>query len=173
MRKINLRNVALSLTIICLSVLIFCGFYSRPKLAYVNTYMIYNDFKLKKELEEKLKKTQLTRKVLLDSMRVKIQMVMLNVQSGHEKLTDEQIAKLREAYFLKERQYQEDNDNQAQTYTDQVWKQLNEYIAQFGKEKGYDYIIGANGQGNLMYARENNDISKQLIEYVNAKYEGK
>jgi outer membrane protein len=90
--------------------------------------------------------------------------------------TDEyyrQYDNMKQAYFTKEKQYADDNAAQAQQYTDEVWKQLNQYIKEFGIENGYDYIIGANGEGSLMYAKEQHDISKELTLYVNEKYAGK
>jgi len=147
--------------------------FNRLKVAYVNTYSVYNDFKLKKELEEKLNKTQLTRKVLLDSLRVKIQMASLDKSKYGEKDFFLRMEEQKQAYFAKEKQYTEDNAAQAQKYTDEVWKQLNQYIKEFGAENGYDYIIGANGEGNLMFAKEKHDISKDVIKYVNEKYQGK
>jgi len=147
--------------------------FSRLKVAYVNTYSIYNEFKLKKELEEKLNKTQLTRKVLLDSLRIKIQMASLDKSKAEGKEFYFRMEEMKQMYFKREKEYTEENTAQAQKYTDEVWEQLNQYIKEYGKEKGYDYIMGATGEGNLMYAKEQHDISKELIQYVNEKYAGK
>jgi len=54
-----------------------------------------------------------------------------------------------------------------------IWKRLNPYIAEYGKEKGYAYIYGANGTGNVLYADEGEDITDELIEYVNKRYHDK
>jgi hypothetical protein len=34
-------------------------------------------------------------------------------------------------------------------------------------------IFGANGQGSLMYADEQTDITTPLLEYINDRYDGK
>lgn len=39
-------------------------------------------------------------------------------------------------------------------------------------KKGYRYIFGAEGSGVLMYADERNNITKEVIEYINARYKG-
>lgn len=145
---------------------------SQKKIGYVNTYEVYDQFKLKKELEDKLKKTALSRQALLDSIKVKVQFT-----AGNRLLTDAEkalkVAELKENYYLKEKQFSEENESQSQQYTNQIWEQINQYVKEFGDEKGYTYILGANGQGNLMYANEANNISKEVIEYVNKKYDGK
>lgn len=171
--KTNLKK-ALVITIVIGSIITLASFVyqNKPKIVYVNTYSLYNEFKLKKELEEKLKKTQLSRKVLLDSIKAKIQMLSLKRFDKDEKDIEQKIVSLRDGYFTKEKQFNQESESQAQTYTDQVWEQLNQYIKDYGKENGYDYILGATGQGNLMYAVENKDVSKELIEYANIRYEG-
>ena len=152
---------------------LFYLYKQRVKVVYVNTYSLYNEFKLKKELEEKLKKSELARRVILDSIKGKIQLLSVSQVGVNSAETEARLNNLKEAYFLKEKEFNKENESQAQSYTDQVWEQLNQYVKDFGSEKGFDYILGATGEGNLMYAKESNDISKDLIEYVNKKYEGK
>lgn len=55
----------------------------------------------------------------------------------------------------------------------QVWNQLNEYMLEFGKSRKYKLILGASNNGNIVYSHESVDLTKELIEYVNEKYEGK
>ena len=169
-----IKKIALTVSVILVlaSVTSFITL-NRLKVAYVNTYSVYNEFKLKKELEEKLNKTQLTRKVLLDSLRVKIQMASINKSKSDDKEFYIRMENMKQMYFEKEKQYTEENTAQAQKYTDEVWQQLNQYIKEYGTENGYDYIMGATGEGNLMFAKEQHDISKELIQYVNEKYNGK
>lgn len=142
------------------------------KIAYVSTYQVYEQFKLKKELEEKLNKTQLSRQVILDSLKAKMQFTISNnLLSESEKSL--KINEIKENYYLKEKQFNQENESQSQQYTAQIWEQLNQYMKEYGKEEGYTYILGASGQGNIMYADEAEDISKQVIEFVNKKYDGK
>lgn len=168
-----MRKIGFFITgIIVIIVITACFFiFFDKKVAYVNTYQLYEEFKLKKELEEKLKKTQLSRQVILDSIKSKIQLVGINKDLSDQMLADK-IQELRQTYFLKEKQFSQENESQAQQYTDQVWEQLNQYVKDYGKEHRLKYILGANGQGSIMYADESNDITKELIEYVNEKYQG-
>lgn len=167
----------LKITLITVFILAITGgvsysmFFNRSKVAYVNTYLIYNEFTLKKELEKKLEKTKLARQVLLDSIRAKIQITALNKDLEPKEL-QQKIMELRQAYFTKEKQFNEENENQSQQYTTQIWDQLNQYIKEYGTEKNFDFILGATGQGSLMFAKETFDVSKELADYVNKRYEG-
>jgi outer membrane protein len=43
-------------------------------------------------------------------------------------------------------------------------------IKAYGKDKGYDYIYGTGDAQSILYAKDNYDITKDLIKVVNDKY---
>lgn len=43
-------------------------------------------------------------------------------------------------------------------------------IKDYGKEKGYDYIFGTGEPASVLYAKDNYDITKDIIEKVNSTY---
>ena len=61
----------------------------------------------------------------------------------------------------------------AKQYTDQIWEQLNQYIKDFGTQHKYKFIFGSRGDGNLMYAEEQDNITSEVLTYVNERYQGK
>lgn len=61
--------------------------------------------------------------------------------------------------------------DQEQLLTQSAVNLVNDYIKEYGKKKGYDYILGATGQGNIVYARESKDITKVILEGLNKEYE--
>ena len=60
----------------------------------------------------------------------------------------------------------------AKEVSQQVWNRLNTYIQEYGKEHNHKIILGTQGDGNIMYADDFNDVTSQLVTYVNSKYEG-
>lgn len=54
----------------------------------------------------------------------------------------------------------------------QVWNRLNTYVEEYGKTKKHTIILGTQGNGNIMFAKEGIDITKEVLEYANNKYEG-
>lgn len=57
-------------------------------------------------------------------------------------------------------------------YNAQIWTQLNQYIKEFGKSKDLDLMLGANGNGSILYANEAYDLTEECILYVNNKFSG-
>jgi outer membrane protein len=43
-------------------------------------------------------------------------------------------------------------------------------IKDYGKEKGFDYIFGTGEAASVLYAKDNYDITKDVIKLVNEKY---
>lgn len=152
----------------------FCVFWtlrSAKKIAYVNTTQLHESFTLKKELEEKYSKVQLARQNLLDSIKFRIQYLSVKgaALSEQEKL---QVNDLQRSYLYKEKEFSDENAATAQQYSDQIWKQINQYINDYGRKHGYDLILGATGEGNIMFARPEDDITKNVSEYINNRYAG-
>ncbi|HAM99263.1 MAG TPA: hypothetical protein DCQ26_11710 [Marinilabiliales bacterium] len=54
--------------------------------------------------------------------------------------------------------------------TQNVVNAINDYIKEYGKSKGYTFILGANGSGNIAYATESRDITPAIIEGLNKQY---
>ncbi len=144
---------------------------SSKKIGYITTLRVFEEFELKKELEGDYKKVQMVKQSYLDSIKLNVQTLSLNTNTDPDK--EKKIENYKRAYLLKEEQFNHENENLYQQYTEQIWKQLNQYVEDYGKENGYDYLLGASGQGNIMYASEKEDLTKQVIEYVNNKYRGK
>ena len=53
---------------------------------------------------------------------------------------------------------------------DSLVKGVKAYIKDYGKEKGYDYIYGTGDAATVLYAKEQYDITKDIIKLLNDKY---
>jgi outer membrane protein len=146
-----------------------------PKAAYVDTLRLYESFSMRQELQGELDKTSGARKKILDSLSLNIKWLKAELETNNYKKPGgmEQYSKMMEEYRLKQEQFEKENTLMAQKYTEQVWTQINQYMKDYGQMKNYQYIYGANGQGNLMYADESANITEELISYINNRYSGK
>jgi outer membrane protein len=175
MKTINTKAIAF----VCGIILATCGgIYTtvkllQPKTGYVDLVTVYNEFNMKKELDNKLQDIQSRRKNIMDSLTLQ-----LNILGQRAELAPEGDSlrylymQQRQYYATQEEQFLQDNSATAQTYQEQIWKQINDYVAVYGKENGYSYIFGADGSGSVMYSEDGNDLTEEMKSYVNAKYEG-
>ena len=55
----------------------------------------------------------------------------------------------------------------------QILGQMTQYIKDFGNENGYDFIFGEDNTGTILYGKPTADITSEVIEFINQKYQGK
>jgi outer membrane protein len=151
------------LVLLSLTISLAVGVYSfmhdhRENRAYIYNQKVFDAFKGKKELEKKLSNLKTQHKGELDSLSQ-----LISARNNDPKLI--------EYYQQRARDFEMNQQQLSATYTADIWKRINQYTLTFGKEKGYDFIIGATGDGNLMYANEAYDVTEDLIKFINLKYE--
>lgn len=62
---------------------------------------------------------------------------------------------------------------ESQTQMDSLLSKVKKNIKEYGKQKGYTFILGANDGGSVLYGTEKKDITKEVTEYLNNQYKGK
>jgi outer membrane protein len=148
--------------------------FTRHKTGYVVVSEVYSGFELKKEMEKKYLATSNARQKILDSLILEIKLMEKKVDGKPKVKSSDTLGyhdKIEE-YLLKKQTYDEDNTALTQKYDEQIITQLNQYIKDYGEAYNYTYIFGTGGNGTLMYADEGENITKDVIEYINKKYNG-
>jgi len=153
------------------TVFLYC---TRPKIAYVNTITLFQEFKQKKELEKQFGALEKEQKLILDSLKMKFSFASQQLEQL-KKSEDayRNAAAIRDEYYKREKEFTENNKVLADQYNLKIWNQLNAYIKEYGISHDYTYIHGAKGDGAILYAEEGDDITKEVTVYVNEKFEGK
>lgn len=165
MKALVLINTVLILVI---GVILTLFLSKEKKVAYVNNSDLFSTFKMTQELDREIKAIEENRKSRMDSLTDYVK----KIQSGLIKATEEQIEFIKSEYITKRNQFTDEITRAKEASIDKIWKQINQYVIDFGKENKYDIIFGTNGQGNMMFAKENLDITKEVQAYINEKYLG-
>ena len=160
------------LGIIALSLYIYHSCFE-TKVAFVDIPKVFNGFAMKKELQEKYKKTEQARQRMLDSLSMELQLLSgkLNLNRDNKELIQEFDFK-RDAFFKSKRLIEEDNAALSSQYDKQILEQMTQYMQDYGKSHDYDLIHGADGNGAMMYANQEYNISDEVTQFINDKYKG-
>ncbi|MGQ0829215.1 MAG: OmpH family outer membrane protein [Bacteroidota bacterium] len=165
-----MKNILLFIFCLLLSIS-FSVFYTKTneiKIGYVDAAKLFDGYKMTSELQRDMVKVETDRKNKLDTLAEKLNRFEMNLI----KASEDEIIYLKKDYLTKSERYTKELEQLKASYQNKIWKQLNQYAVDFGKEKNYQMILGANGQGNIMYATEISDLTAQLLEYSNNKYDG-
>ena len=121
------------------------------KSVFITNELVFNRFKGTKSMKERLATLRSDQAKSIDSLA-----------SFYDDSRLEQ-EKIRLQVFF---------ENMSNQYTMEIWKQINQYISDYGHANDLNFIYGATGSGNLMFARDAYDITEEVIEYCNKRYEG-
>lgn len=175
-RYISLFTLILALAATSLSTYLVL---TKPKTAYVNLTNLYNEFGLKKQLEQQLVSVTDIRQKQIDSLELSLNILSRNLQSI-DQAKDKALYQSkaiefdghRQEFLYKKKSFADDNATLSEQYTSQIWKQLNQYVKDYGDAHGYTYIMGGDGTGTMMYADHGEDLTETLIAYTNDRYKG-
>lgn len=142
------------------------------KQSYVDLNRLYNEFEYRKILESQLKKSLSVEQQRLDSLGLEIETFERKAQSVQ--ITESQAQSY---YSLKSRfnDHQHDFNEMEQELVEQydakLWSQLNQYVKDYCSANEVDFLFGANGSGVIMYADSSLDVTDNLIEYANRRFQ--
>ncbi|MEO6175586.1 MAG: OmpH family outer membrane protein [Flavobacterium circumlabens] len=115
------------------------------------------------ELKRVGEKEFITRKKALDNLYSKIQSQSI---SASEKET------LLNQFVKGKEELQQFNQIFASNESAKIWSRIHSYTEDFCKENNYQLILGSENKTNVLYADEKLTVTKELLTYINKRYEG-
>lgn len=177
MQKISLPVAAIALIVSLLSL-----FYQQnsSKQVYVDVNKLLDGYKRTKVVRSEFKKKADVLKSNVDSLVGDWQKELKLYEKERTKYTKKELQLKQELLGNKQQQinnYQQAIQKQIQEEdkkaTQTVINDINDYVKEYGKKKGYKIIFGAGGNGNIMYADKSADLTEEVLNGLNAEYEGK
>ncbi len=176
-----MNKLALPIAILALLTSIFSFFYfqSSSELVYVDVNKLLEGYKRTKVERDLFNKKAGTLKANVDSLVSDWQKELQTYEKERGSMTKKELELKQE--LLANKQQQVNNYQQAiqkqiqeedQKVTQTVINDINDYVKEFGKKKGYNIIFGASGGGNIMYADKTTDLTDEVLEGLNSNYVG-
>ncbi len=162
-------KIQLFITVIILSIFsmgfIYLNNKIKKKVAVINIQDTYKSFEMTKVMSRKFKSLTYDSTHKVDSLNM--------VLEGYGKIAEEDRNANEISKILHEAEWhQKDKDNVKYELEQQIWKQLNQYLIEFGKTSEYALIHGSMNEGSILYADEPVDITDDVIVFVNNKFKG-
>ena len=166
MKKLILTGVALLALTAC-----------TDKVAFVDNSKLLNDYQEKKDIEAKQKGQISTNERKRDSITMAFQ-TEARAFDAQAKTLPQNVAQkkynelMQKSQILQQHLQQEEQKIQieSQTQMDSLLSKVKKNIKEYGKQKGYTFILGANDGGSVLYGTEKKDITKEITEYLNNQY---
>lgn len=158
-------TILLAVVAIVLSVMALAG---QKKIAYFDYAKVHEGCELKENLEKDLAKVVSSRTSELDSIKLELTFLSNKVQTNSASQEELNLFEdMKNRYLTLQDTYEQENYRLKEEYFNQIRKTINEKAKSFGEDRGYDYLFSASGDGALMYSAEGEDVTKEVMEYVN------
>lgn len=139
----------------------------------VDISRLYTDFIMTQELNKDYSTTVGDRNKQIDSLNTKIVHLESELKTTiSPEIKNQRLMELSMAYG-KYRELVQINQQVKFEFEQQIWNQLNAYMLAFAEDEKYPLILGTKNEGNVLYMNDENDITTELLEFVNDKYLGR
>jgi len=150
-----------------------------PQIAYVNNAKVLSEFQGVKESTSQYQAMMQLSQANLDTLEREVdreialyQKVASTIPPRERALREQIIGQKKENYFNYKQAIDEKLQKEDERLTAAVLNQIDSYLLEYGESHPYDFIVGINEQGNLLYGRDENDITDEVLAGLNNTYAG-
>lgn len=172
--KTKIKDTTVFVLILLLAGWIYFGKEKNTKVGFIDLAKTFSEFELKKDLEAKYKTEIKGRKIELDSLGFSLKKEEIDLEGLQktDQIKVDNFLSRKKKYFELLKTFEEESIKTNTEYDTQIYKQLNQFVEEFGKEKEYAIIYGSSGNGNIMFGSKSHDLTDEVIKYINKKYNG-
>lgn len=136
---------------------------TRNTLVYVNPNKLLQGYHGAQAQHELFQAKARDWQLRIDSLGTELQ-ALHSAPPATRAAKEQQLGQYREA--IQQRAQQEN-----QRLTQAVLAEINAYLKQYGKQKGYTFILGATESGNIVYAADEADVTDDVLKGLNDQYD--
>jgi len=175
-----MKKVQWIINIVVIAGLLALGGYhllKKEKTVYVDIGRLMQEYQGMKDARREFEKKSAQWQANVDTLVSEWQQELKSYEKERNSLTSKERELKEELLRNKQQQvsqYQEAIQMKAkeeeQKLTQTAVNRINEYLSEYGKEKGYMLILGATGTGNIVYADKSKDITDEILKGLQEGY---
>lgn len=149
----------------------------QDNIVFVDNSKLLNEYQEKKDIESKLKSKIDAYEKKRDSISRDFQIEAQKFDAESKKLSQSVAQQkynelLQKSQILQQHLQQEEQKIQieSQKEMDSLVNKVKQFLKNYGEEKGYTYILGANDGGSVLYGKNKKDITEDVLKAINENY---
>lgn len=150
------------------------------KTAYIDTEILMKEYQEFKDFESKFKSMSDRMQGELERDAKKFQNDILDLQKNAQSKGMEwaqnrqaELERRQQTLAEKEQNYMKKFQEESAVERDSMVSRMKNFIKEYGKEKGYDYIYGTGDAASVLYAKEEYNLTQEILDLLNKQYESK
>ncbi len=144
------------------------------KTGYINNTKVVSDFKEMKAAQEKWTKKNNEVRAELEEKAKQFQIEVQGYQNIMKSMTSANREKKEQELMAKQQELQKEQQVRmqeiqqgSQAEIDSIISKVKKYIENYGKENGYTYIYGDTEASNILYGKEELDLTDKILVELN------
>ena len=162
---------------ICFLILISLTGCQQQKIGFVDNVVLVNDYQERVDIDSKLQLKIKAFKTRTDSLRSAFELEIKEAELRARKMSQSSIQKLSQELQQKEQVLQKSVQieqqsiaQESQTLNDSIINKVIEFVKDYGKSNNFNYILGSNEAGSVLYGEDTSDLTQEILKALNAAY---
>lgn len=165
------------LTVI-LFIVVYFQFSSNQKIVYIDSNQLLNGYKGMQDARNEFQQKATLWQANVDTLMKEVQTAIMDYEKESQQMTAKEKELNKELIRTKQRQLQDyqaamrdKSAQEDQQMTEKVLTTVNAFMTEYGKKNNYKVIFGATTSGNIIYADETINVTDEVLELLNARYQ--
>ncbi len=152
---------------------------TEPKIGYVRSHDMIYRYEGTKRAQARFQQKSQQWQARVDTLKMEYRKALHEYQANKSKLSaseqksieerlQQQRMQLQQYAGTIEKRSQEEDEQRMQ----EVLNQVNSYVKEYAKKHNYDIVYGTTMSGNILYGKDQYDITDDILKYLNKKYGG-
>ena len=166
-----------NIIIVLIAVLTLASCQQSQKIGFVDNSKLINEYQEKIDIQDKLQAKIKKYETRRDSVRQAFQLEINEAELKSRKMSQADIQKLSQELQQKDQMMsqrdqfeQQQIAQESQAQNDSLIKKVRNFVKDYGTKNGYDFILGSNEAGSVMYGKEASDLTQEILDALNAAY---
>lgn len=166
-----------NIVIVIIAVLTFASCQKSKKIGFVDNSELINEYQEKKDIQDELQAKVKVYEQRRDSVRQAFQLEINDAELKSRNMSQDNLQKLSQELQQKDQmisqrdQFEQQQIAQAsQAQNDSLIKKVKEFVKDYGNKNGYDFILGSNEAGSVMFGKTEDNLTKTILDALNAAY---
>ena len=149
----------------------------QQKIGFVENSVLINEYQERKDVEARLNTKIEAFKTRTDSLRSAFELEIKETELKARTMSQSAIQTLSQELQQKEQvlsqrvQFEQQQIAQeSQTLNDSIINRVKAFVQDYGKSNNYNFILGSNEAGSVLYGEEASDLTQEILKALNENY---
>lgn len=172
----TLLLITASIVAVCISITAF-NYLSTPRIAYVRNLELVYGYNGMKHAHEEYRSQTAYWKSNIDTLTTKYKRSLAYYNQHLKEFTSKEkedqqlmLEKLQADINNYTSVIQQEAKSREEKLTQGVLNQINSFVQEYARKRGYDIVIGSDGTGTVLYGNASIDITDEVLAAINKEY---